>query len=588
MLSYARPHMWSLILLSCAAVLGVTAELCIPIVMKTLLDGLTRHGSTAVLGWACTLLACTVGSTIVLSGLRQFLGGCVSERVQAEIRTGISLRLRTLPFTHFQNEQTGRIMALITTDAPAMAKMFYPIYPDMLVSLLQVLGVIVVLVWLYGPIASLALAAALVYAVPPILVSAKLRHAASRLHGELGELSAGVHESLAGRREVIAFDRDNWDHRRWSETFRRVIDSQLRVIKLQITSSANGVLYWAIVGTLYYIVGQRVLAGQLSLGGLVAFIWYFSLIDGPGRRLSNVNSQLQTALGAAVGVLSFVGREPVASPRHAANGAPEPILGRVEFEDVEFTYPSGTQALKGVTFAIEHAQRVAIVGASGAGKTTIAALIARLYSPTRGRILVDNREISSIDVHSFRRQVSPVFQDTFLFHGTVRENIRFGCLEASDAEITIAAQIANAHAFISALPQQYETMVGERGAALSGGQRQRIAIARAVLQRPRILILDEATSALDSVSEELVQDSLLSLLNGCTIIVIAHRLSTVLSADLAMVVDNGRIVDQGNHKELIRRSLPYQRLFGAETMSVDLPFMPTRDASGTLHQSIHR
>ena len=306
--------------------------------------------------------------------------------------------------------------------------------------------------------------------------------------------------------------------------------------------------------------GYEVLSGDITAGAFVAFLTYAVNLANPVKRLSRIYGNLQKAMAAVDRVFSVVDLTESITDRPDAKPLP-PVTGRVRFEDVTFSYKEGRRALDGVTLEAAPGEMIAFVGPSGAGKSTIANLIPRFYEPDSGVITVDGHDIRSVTLASLRGQIGLVPQETMLFSTTIRENIRYGRLDATDAEIEEAARAANAHDFITQLEHGYDTQIGERGVSISGGQRQRIAIARAILKDPRILILDEATSALDTESEKIVQAALDNLMVGRTSFVIAHRLSTVFHADRIYVIDAGRIVEQGTHEELLANGGLYQHLY---------------------------
>ena len=305
--------------------------------------------------------------------------------------------------------------------------------------------------------------------------------------------------------------------------------------------------------------GMEVIEGAITSGALIAFLIYVVNLANPVKRLSRVYGNIQRALAAAERVFEVLDTKSDIEEMHGAASLP-PITGQVSFKDVTFAYNPGHPALRGLSLDVQPGQMIAIVGPSGAGKTTIANLLPRFYDPQEGSIFVDGHDIRSVTLQSLREQIGIVPQETVLFNGSVYDNILYGRLEATEEEVIAAAKAANAHEFVEKLPAGYNTPIGERGSALSGGQRQRIAIARAILKNPRILILDEATSALDTESEKLVQQALDKLMVGRTSFVIAHRLSTVQQADWIVVLAKGRIAEQGTHGELLTKAGLYSKL----------------------------
>jgi len=457
-------------------------------------------------------------------------------------------------------------MSVLTNDAPLMTKIYNPVLGEGFLSVFQLLAAIAVLAIAFGWLALLAPLLCALYVVVPTLTAPRLRRLNKKNQILNAQLSAELQESISASREVKAFNREEWDIKRLGESFRAFLPLQKKIGKLQVAASSNVLIYWAIGGFLYWFGGRKVLAREMSLGSLFAMVWYFSFLDVPMRRLVALNGQLQSALAACERVFDLLDTKDPAPVQAAARPLPR-VKGLVAFENVGFAYDGGNPVLSGIWLSASPGERVAIVGPSGAGKSTLVSLMLRLHDVGSGRILIDDEDISHVSLESLRTQIGVVFQETFLFHTSIRENIRFAKLDATDAEVVSAAKAANAHDFVMEFPGGYDTDVGERGAALSGGQRQRIAIARAMLLDPRILILDEATSSLDSEAEIAVCEALEQLMRGRTTFIISHSLSKIADTDRIVVLEEGRVTETGGHTQLMQNCEWYQRNFDLQNSS---------------------
>ena len=358
-----------------------------------------------------------------------------------------------------------------------------------------------------------------------------------------------------------AFTQERNEINRLLNIFRQLLG--LRVKQSVLQSSSGGVAELTAVSGIMFVLwygGMKAIKGAMQMGVLIAFVNYLGRLFNPIGKYMELNNRIQSAMGAAERVFEFLDTVPEIYDKTTAIALP-PVMGRVQFENVHFAYEKDDEVLTDITLKVEPGEMIALVGPSGSGKTTLVNLIPRFFDPTSGRIIIDDCDLRNVKIQSLREQVSVVFQDSFLFAVTVRENIRFGKRDATDEEIIAAAEAVNAHEFITQLPEGYDTEVGERGVKLSGGQKQRISIARTILRDPKILILDEATSALDSESELLVKEALEKLMEGRTSFVIAHRLSTVLKADRIVVLNKGKVVEVGSHEKLLAKGGMYEKLY---------------------------
>jgi subfamily B ATP-binding cassette protein MsbA len=399
----------------------------------------------------------------------------------------------------------------------------------------------------------------------------QLRRLSTTVQDQLADGTALAEEALGGVRVVKAFTREPYEAQRYGDQMERAFAATMR---LTVVRSAFGPLitflgFGALAGILWF-GGREVLAGRLTGGALIAFLVYGINIAASLGAFTSLYTQIQEALGATRRIFELLDEEP--EIKDAPDARPLPLVkGRITFAGVSFSYPGTDRVLREIELEVQPGEVLALVGPSGAGKSTLFNLIPRFYDPTVGCVRVDGHDLRAVTLASLRAQIGLVPQETQLFSGTVHENLKYGNLDATSAELEAAARAANADEFILRLPQKYDTRVGEKGVKLSGGQRQRIAIARAILKDPRILLLDEATSSLDSESEGLVQEALERLMRGRTTVIIAHRLSTVHRADRIAVLDQGRLIELGRHEELMAREGLYARLYRMQFRNEAVP-----------------
>jgi subfamily B ATP-binding cassette protein MsbA len=516
--------------------------------------------STELLNRFALLLTLIFVIQALFSFVNRYHLAYVGERVVADLREQLYRHLVTFSLRFYSDNRTGEIVSRVTNDVT----MLQAAVTENLVSLLQqtltLVGGIIFLFYLNWRLSSIILLGIPVVTLTMVYLGRKIRRAAVTVQDRLAEASAIVDESVAGIRIVKSFAREAYEVTRFSDRVEATFDAAMERARISaILAPIIGFMALMSITITLWFGGYEVVQGRLTPGGLIAYIIYTLLVAGPIAAFSGLYSQFQSALGATERIFQLLDTEPEIVDTPDAIPLPT-IVGRIKFEDVSFEYSRNLAVLHQINLNVKPGQVVALVGPSGAGKTTLVNLIPRFYDISGGCLTIDGIDIRRVTGLSLRQQIGIVPQETALFSDSIAENIRYGKLEATAEEIENAARAANAHEFIQSMPAGYQTLVGERGVKLSGGQRQRIAIARAILKDPRVLILDEATSSLDSESESLVQEALERLMRSRTTFVIAHRLSTIINADWIVVLDEGRIVEQGTHLDLLARRGLYYKL----------------------------
>lgn len=498
------------------------------------------------------------------SKVRIFKMGFVSNKIVLNLRENLYEHIQKLSFSFFDSRPVGKILARVVGDVNALQKLFSNAVTSFLP---QVFQLILVTIFMFSLNLKLALATMVVMPILGILlfmIEIKSRPRWQEMRGKRSNLNAYTHESFSGIKILQGFRQEQSSKEIHQSMVSEMSDSFMSAVKLNDLFWPLVETSWGLGAIVVYFVGVNLVIGnEVSLGTLIAFTMYASMFWRPVMNITNFYNTLITNFSAAERVFEILDIDPDIENLEQSTVMPV-IKGNVEFDDVTFSYEDNVPVLKNVSFKIEAGESIALVGETGAGKTTIVNLISRFYDADQGRILVDGTDVKGVTLESLRSQMGIMLQDTFLFSATIKENIRYGKLDATDEEIIAAAKAVNAHDFIMALENGYETEVKERGSRLSVGQRQLISFARALLADPRILILDEATSNIDTQTEKLVQDGIKALLKNRTSFVIAHRLSTIRDCDRIMVVNNGIISEAGTHHELLKMKGIYHSLYMAQ------------------------
>jgi ATP-binding cassette subfamily B multidrug efflux pump len=561
LLGELRPYSRSLLLVFALVVVGALSQAGGPWLIGRAIDRYILGDDPAGLFRTMALLfGVYVAGTLATRGqIRQV--GSVGQRVLASMRERIFERLQRLPLRYFDRHPVGDVMSRVTNDVDTLNQLLSQGITQLLGSLFSLIGIVVAMLILDWRLALVSFAIIPVMLLTNVFFARRARRAFRTTRVTVGDVTAGLQEEIIGVREAQAFNRTAANIERFRE--RNAANRAANVQAVAITSAfapAIDVLSTLATAVVIGYGGYLVLTGTLTVGLLTAFLIYVQQFFRPILLASQVYTQGQAALAGAERIYNILDEEPE-PPDPPGAGKLGEIEGRIQFEDVTFAYDPGRSVLHDVSFNIEPGQTVALVGPTGAGKTTIANLIPRFYDATGGSVRVDGFDVREVERRSLRRRIASVLQEPFLFSGTVAENIRYGRLDATQEEIEAAARAVSAHHFITALPHGYDTQLGTGGGTLSGGQRQLVSFARAVLADPRILILDEATSNIDTRTEALIQTALRTLLRGRTSVVIAHRLSTIRNADVILVVESGRVVERGTHASLLASDGLYADLY---------------------------
>jgi subfamily B ATP-binding cassette protein MsbA len=577
LLAYLAPYRLHLVLAMVALSLYSGIGLLVPLVIVQLLESVLRERSAEQLN----VVIAALGGIFALQAAFDFMYGLtlayVGEKVTFDLRTKLYRHLHTMSFEFFTEHPVGEIISRFSNDIAQIRTILTNHLGRLLNQGVSLIGSVIIVCMISLPLTLLIVVLLLVL----VTIGAAFGHFVQifsvRVQDTLARATAIVEEVLQGIRVVKSFNRENHEVARYAGAARQTFRAAIRLGALNAGSNALIVfLSFSAVIAILWFGGHEVVAGRMSLPTLAGFLMFGVLIGASLGGLVGLYMQFKEAVGAVTRVFELLTTaSPVVDRPNAERLAV--VQGRIKFDRVSFSYDGRVSALENVTLDITPGDIVALVGLSGAGKSTIFNLIPRFYDATSGAVYVDGRDVRSLTQRSLREHIGIVPQDTVLFGGSIRSNIAYGRAGASDDEIVAAAIAANAHEFIMELPQQYETVVGERGVKLSGGQRQRIAIARAILKNPRILLLDEATSALDSEAEELVQDALSRLMRGRTTLIIAHRLSTIRNAHRIVVLNNGKIIETVTHDELMRRNGLYAQEYSNSARPAPQPAEKSAD-----------
>ncbi len=552
LLQYVRPYWRWMVISIISLFFSVGLGLILPLVVRNLVDLILDDQNLPRLNQLALGLFVVFILQAVASFVNRLSLAYVGENAVADIRVQVYTHLQSLSLRYFTDHRTGEVVSRITNDVQQLQAAITEDLVALLRQVLTLIGAVILLFWLDWRLTLVILLGVPFITLTMVWLGRKIRKESKAVQDALAQAANVVEETVSGVRIVKTFTREAYEIDRFSQKVDETYAAAMRRAKISaFLGPIIGFMAFASITITLWFGAYEVMQGQLTAGGLVAYLVYTMMVATPIATLAGLYARFQGAIGATERLFDLLDTEPdiVSVP-----GAPKlpAVTGEVVFEDVSFAYTTAVSVLNDVSFTAKPGQVVALVGPSGAGKSTLISLIPRFWDADNGRILIDHHDIREVDLHSLRAQIGIVPQETTLFSDTVYANILYGRLDATREEVEAAAVAANAHEFIlNDLAEGYQTLVGERGVKLSGGQRQRIAIARAILKDPRILILDEATSSLDSESESLVQEALDRLMQERTSFVIAHRLSTIVNADWVLVLNEGRVVEQGTHTTLL-------------------------------------
>ena len=563
------PYKKALLMGSIFLIAASGTNLAVPLYIRNLVDTVMVEKNLDQLNTIAVTIGLLFFIQLVCQTIHNYLFDVTEKRVIADFRIKLFDHLHKMSVSYFVKRRTGEIMSRMTNDVTTIESIVTDLPATALQQSIRLVGGIIIIIYMNWKLTFMILILAPLLALFARVFGRKLKKLSTEIQDKLAISTTILEENISCYQIVKSFVRDQLESIRFSKAIEEsFISARKRVIISAFFGPSIGFIAFSTSLVLLWYGGREVITGEISPGELIAFILYATIIAGPMGSFARMYTRLQEGLGASKRLFELLDTHSDVLNLPNAQIMP-PISGRVEFNETCFHYRKDREILKNISFNIDPGQTVALVGPSGAGKTTLIRLLHRFYDPTKGEIRVDGILLKNVEISSYWKQIGIVPQETILFGGSIEMNIKYAKEDATENEIIAAAKAANAHKFITECPEGYQTIVGEKGIRLSAGQRQRIAIARVILKNPRILILDEATSALDNESEILIQEALERLMKNRTSIVIAHRLSTIHNAEKILVMDDGAIIETGTHSELIKQKGLYHRLYTLKNLELE-------------------
>ena len=562
--SYYKPYKKLFILDFTCAVIAAALELAFPVVVNNVIDNVLPKGNWRLIMLVCLGLLFFYIINTALQFIVVYFGHMLGVNIETDMRKKLFSHLQKQPFDYFDNSKTGKLMSRLTTDLFEISEVAHHGPEDVFITIMTLIGSFILMFRIHAGLAIATFILIPFLTIALVFFNKKMTKVNTEIYNSMGEFNAGIEASVSGIRVVQAFANEKFEEQRFAGFNQGYRKAKLAFYRLMGISSSYNYFMIRLINLFALIFGSYyVIKGEITTGQFVGFILLSNIFVKP---IEKVNTMIESYPKGIAGFKRFteeIEKEPAIKDRENAQVLP-PVNGLIQYQNVSFAYSDGTEVLNDINLTIKPGETIAFVGPSGAGKTTLTNLVPRFYDISGGSLQIDGHDIREVTLDSLRRQIGIVQQEVFLFPGTIRENISYGKLEATEKEIIQAVKLAHLEQVIEHLPEGLDTVIGERGVKLSGGQKQRVAIARMFLKNPPILILDEATSALDTETEQVIQESLFSLAEGRTTLIIAHRLATIKYATRIVVINEQGIVESGTHDELLALNGAYKKLYDAQ------------------------